>query len=117
MTDEKTLRIYLSESNRGEDWEWTCGDLHICMELIFGEGGDHLWDTMETPIQAINTATGNSMVFCKTWHGKHSMKYVAFDPEWNPINGIDNIPMTIWKNRALFKHLDAVMIPRTKFVP
>ncbi len=112
MTDEKTLRIYLSESNRGKEWEWTCGDLHICLELIFGENSEH-WDNLETPIQAINTATGNSIVFHKTWHGVHSMKYAAADLD----RGILNLPMTIWKNRVLFKHLDAVMTPRTKFVP
>lgn len=106
MTDERTLRIYLSESNRGEEWEWTCDTLHICLELIFGENGSGLqhWNTMETPIQAINSATGNSLIFHQTWRGLHSMKYAAEDLE----RGILNLPMTIWKNKTLFQHVDIV---------
>ena len=114
MSDERTLRIYLSERNRGEEWEWTCGTLHICMELIFGEGnGNSHWDTMDTPILAINSATGTSIVFWQTWRGLHSMKYAAADLD----RGILNIPMTIWKNKALFKHLDAVRSPQPAFQP
>lgn len=114
MSDERTLRIWLSDRNRGEEWEWACGTLHICLELIFGEDrGLQHWDTMDTPIQAINSATGTSIVFRQTWRGSHSMKYVAF--EFN--QGIGNIPMTIWKCKTLFKHVDEVMMARTAFQP
>jgi hypothetical protein len=104
MTEERVLRAYLSNYNRGKDWEWTDGELHICLELLFGDRGTHHWDNLTTPIQAINEETKGSIVFHQTWHGLHSMKYAAEDLE----RGILNIPMVIWKNRALFQHLDIV---------
>lgn len=115
MSDERTLRIYLSERNRGEEWEWTGGTLHICLELIFGENGSGLqhWDTMETPIQAINPETGGTITFYQTWRGLHSLHYSAEDL----YRGILNIPMIIWKNKTLFKHVDAVMVTRNAFQP
>jgi hypothetical protein len=108
MTDVYVLRACLSNYNRGKDWEWVDGQLHICLELLFGDDGTRHWDNLATPIKAINEETQGSIVFHQTWRGLHSMKYAAEDLE----RGILNIPMTIWKNRALFQHLDIVRSPK-----
>ena len=112
MTDPRTLRVQLAPYNRGVEWEWTCGELHICLELIFGEGST-IWDNLDSPILAINPETGGSLVFRQTWRGLHSLHYSAEDLD----RGILNIPLIIWKNKTLFKHVDAVMVPHPAFQP
>jgi len=113
MTEERVLRICLSDYNRGKDWEWTDGQLHICLELLFGDHGSHHWDNLESPIKAINEETRGSIVFRQTWRGLHSAKYAAQDLD----RGILNIPMVIWKNRSLLQHLDIVQSAKPSMQP
>jgi hypothetical protein len=101
MTEERVLRAYLSSFNRDKDWVWVTDELHICLELLFGDDGSHHWDNLVTPIRAINEETKGSIVFHQTWRGNHSLKYAAEDLE----KGILNIPMVIWKNRELLQNL------------
>jgi hypothetical protein len=101
MTEERVLRICLSNYNRNTDWVWVTDELHICLELLFGDHGSHHWDNLVTPIRAINEETRGSIVFHQTWRGTHSLKYAAEDLE----KGILNIPMVIWKNRELLQNL------------
>jgi hypothetical protein len=101
MTEERLLRICLSDYNRGKDWVWVTDELHISLELLFGDHGSHHWDNLVSPIKAINEETKGSIVFRQTWRGTYSMKYAAEDLE----KGILNIPMVIWKNRELLQNL------------
>ncbi len=99
MTEERVLRAYLSSSNRGTDWEWITDELHICLELLFGDGGDRHWANLIGAIKVINGETGGSAVFRQTWRGIHSMKYVSEDLDRGILKPL-NVPMVIWENRG-----------------
>ena len=98
MTEERVLRAYLSSFNRDKDWVWVTDELHICLELLFGDGGDYHWDNMTAPIKVVNGDTGGSAVFHQAWRGTSSIKYVSEGLNRGILKPLI-VPMIIWRNR------------------